>query len=272
MKRTKAFGIKRACSMCGQRGHKATYNGKVLCPSAKASNDPSFVSKLLGKEPEPCTPFSSSAASPSALGSSEAPQAKASNLPPIDLTSVDTPNETTPEPEAEMPPSQQASQQQNPPPPSSPSQPTEAQKKVDAEQAGALVGEYWVGILKMGNAYVDAHQGFQLGPDLLKMNKAAMTHLATKWALQTDVNSDDIAAGVVIGSGAVVGGQSAWFAYKDMKKKGLKDERPVEQRATNPATGKPTPGGPVANGTSTGGPVALVPQSRQPIPGTDQYG
>jgi hypothetical protein len=90
----------------------------------------------------------------------------------------------------------------------------------------------------------------------------AMSYLATKYAIEKGSKPEDLAAGTVIASGAILGGQSVFFAYQDYlakRKVAIKDGKP-DERAVNPTTGKPTPGAPVQNGYQNGGPSQVVQQ------------
>jgi hypothetical protein len=132
-----------------------------------------------------------------------------------------------------------------------------------------MIASYYITGLQFLNAYVESKQGFIMGKEILKMNHIAMTHIATKWALANDMNDDDLAALTCVGTSAVLGGQSAFYFYRDNIKgkaqaKPHANPTPVkDERATSATTGKPTPGGPpVQNGTTTAiGPVTIV---RQP--------
>jgi hypothetical protein len=132
-----------------------------------------------------------------------------------------------------------------------------------------MIASYYITGLQFLNAYVESKQGFIMGKEILKMNHIAMTHIATKWALANDMNDDDLAALTCVGTSAVLGGQSAFYFYRD-NLKGKGKEKPhatavgaKDERATNPTTGKPTAGAPpVVNGTTTAtGAITVV---RQP--------
>lgn len=222
----------KTCSSCHLPGHWAK-----TCP--KKDNWTKYIN---AKEPEKCTPSSLSDSSAPSDGYSQT----GTSPPPIDLTGLFASNESPNENTSESPDPTQPTNlppNQSPPPKNPPPQeaPTEAAKLEAAKQAGEMLASYWVAGLKMMSAYVGKHGGLEIGNEILKMNQIAAAHLAAKWALSTDVNEDDMAAFAVVGTGALMYGQGAWFFYDDNFKK-PKETKANDPRAVNPSTGAPTQG------------------------------
>lgn len=138
-----------------------------------------------------------------------------------------------------------------------------------------MIAGYWLAALSLANAYVEKHDGLVMGKEILRLNYAAAKHLATKWAMTSDINDDDLAAYMVSGTGAVMGGQAGWFFYREnfAKKKDVKKDA-NEQRAVDPNTGKPTPGAPVPGPVTNGAAKQPTGPARPALPGGDlsQYG
>lgn len=115
------------------------------------------------------------------------------------------------------------------------------ENKVDNKELIDMVAGMYAGALTMASDYANKHERPGLPPDLIKVNYDCMKLILTKQLKDSDVDSEEVAAYVCVGSSSWVGFQ-CFMAYRETNPP-KKTNTPTPEVKTDAAA-------PAANGTN----------------------